>query len=307
MIFATISKEMKLNVPPGKYVVAVSGGVDSMVLLDLLSQQSNLQLVVAHYEHGIRDNSDDDRKFVEQAAANYGLPFVYEHGRLGAKASEAMARQKRYDFLQRVVIEQGAISVITAHHQDDLLETAVINIIRGTGRRGLSSLQSRNDVIRPLLSFSKKDLHNYATSHNLYWREDETNSSDAYLRNYIRHHVLAALDNNGREKLMSAVIKAQNDNPIIDNLLRDLLAKNVVVGDRDQLKRSWYICLPHDLSAEVMAEWLRGNGITEFDRKLIQRLTILSKTLAVGRQIDINARYALIITKQSLKLSKRTP
>src|SRR5690606_5271626 len=106
-----------IKIRPGKYVVAVSGGVDSMVLLDLLRQKPKLELIVAHFDHGIRPDSAEDRKLVQRVAKHYDLPFVYAEGKLGPKASEALAREARYAFLRRVQAEQGAEAIITAHHQ----------------------------------------------------------------------------------------------------------------------------------------------------------------------------------------------
>src|SRR5438309_11792005 len=100
---------MELQIMPGKYVLAVSGGVDSMVLLDLLAAQPGIELIVAHFDHGIREDADADRQLVEAAATRYGLPFVAARGQLGAQASEATAREARYRFLQQVRQEQGAL------------------------------------------------------------------------------------------------------------------------------------------------------------------------------------------------------
>src|SRR6266540_5641084 len=160
--FIRYNYSMKVSVKPGKYVVAVSGGVDSMVLLHMLHQGPGLQLIVAHFEHGIRPDSDSDRKLVEAAAKHYGLPFRFAHGNLGPQASEAAARQARYAFLRMVQKESGAQGVITAHHQDDLIETAIINLLRGTGRKGLSALASTDDLIRPLLAATKADIYDAA-------------------------------------------------------------------------------------------------------------------------------------------------
>lgn len=163
---------MKVNWPkPGKYVVAVSGGVDSMALLDLLQAHGDYELVVAHLDHGIRSDSGEDRQLVEQAAEAVGLPFFYKEAKLGAGTSEAAARKVRYAFLNKIKTKQGAAAIITAHHQNDVLETAIINIIRGTGRKGLTSLGS-NEIVRPLLNVSKAALIQYAKKHNLQWRED---------------------------------------------------------------------------------------------------------------------------------------
>src|SRR5438445_4950610 len=114
---------------PGSYAVAVSGGVDSVVLLDILAKRDDLELAVAHFDHGIREDSVEDRHFVEGLAKNYGLPFIYEEGSLGPKSSEAEAREARYKFLRQAQKKAGAKAIITAHHQDDLLETAILNML----------------------------------------------------------------------------------------------------------------------------------------------------------------------------------
>src|SRR5689334_6585659 len=116
---------------PGHYVVAVSGGVDSMALLHMLNSRPDLKLTVAHFDHGIRDDSAQDLLLVEKVAKSYGRPFVFKAGRLGPDASEAGARTARYRFLRQVLRDCGAKAIITGHHQDDLLETAILNMLRG--------------------------------------------------------------------------------------------------------------------------------------------------------------------------------
>ena len=291
---------MQIDVKPGKYVVAVSGGVDSMVLLDVLCRQSGLELVVAHFEHGIREDSDQDRLLVEETAAKHDLTFVYEHGDLGATASEAIAREKRYAFLQRVREEYGAQAIVTAHHQDDLIETAIINMVRGTGRRGLSSLKSSGGLLRPFLGVSKAEIIAYAEEQGIVWHEDMTNGSDAYLRNYIRHSVIPKIGAQGRKTMLAHITKAAEVNPLIDELLLHHLNKQRA---KDHLSRRWFIMLPYDVSCEVMAAWLRNNTITEFDKRAINRLVVAAKVATPGKVIDVNAGYKLKVGKTSLQLS----
>ena len=163
---------MKLDVKPGKYVLAVSGGVDSMVLLDLLSKLPDIELVVAHFNHGIRDDSDEDEGLVIAAAQRYGLPFAVGLGKLGPCTSEDEARQARYAFLEEVQEDFEAGGIITAHHLDDLIETAFLNILRGTNSRGLIAITDNPKITRPILKTSKKSILKYAQEHSLRWRED---------------------------------------------------------------------------------------------------------------------------------------
>jgi tRNA(Ile)-lysidine synthase len=293
---------MKVPIRPGKYVVAVSGGVDSMVLLDVLRQKPKLQLIVAHFDHGIRPDSAEDRKLVQRIAASYGLPFVYARGNLGARASEALAREARYTFLRKVQKDQDAEAIITAHHQDDMLETAIMNLLRGTGRRGLSSLKSRQDLLRPLLDWTKKGIREYAEEHDLVWSEDGTNDDERYLRNYIRHHILTRFTKQGREALAQHIKQARKVNDEIDELLdMDLAAQPAA----NELNRAWYLQLPYAVATEMMAAWLRRNGVLQFDRHLIERLAVAAKTARPGKLADVNSRHIVQFTKDRIKLLDR--
>jgi len=174
-----------------RYVVAVSGGVDSVALLDVMaSKYAPEQLIVAHFDHGIRVESADDALFVKGLAEQYGARFETKREVLGEHASEDLARTRRYAFLRAAAKAHDAV-IVTAHHGDDIAETIAINLTRGTGWRGLAVLDS--DIMRPLLSLRKSDIQNYAVRHNLAWREDATNDDDKYLRNALRKK-LAGID-----------------------------------------------------------------------------------------------------------------
>ena len=165
------------------YIAAVSGGVDSVVLLDMLAKSDD-EIIVAHVEHGIRDDSADDARFVRALAKKYNCAFEQVSLRLGGNASEQVARAGRYEFLLQLA-KQYKATVVTAHHGDDLVETIAINVRRGTGWRGVAVL-NRQGMYRPLLPYSKADIYDYAMTHHLEWVEDKTNVDSRYLRNRIR-------------------------------------------------------------------------------------------------------------------------
>lgn len=294
--------EMSLSVEPGTYVVAVSGGVDSVVLLDVLRRMPDLKLIVAHYDHGIRKESADDRRFVEALAAQYELPFVYAEGHLGPKVSEATARDARYAFLGQVMREHSARAIITAHHEDDLLETAILNLLRGTGRKGLSSLGSNDHLARPLLHVSKQTIRSFAVAHNLEWHEDQTNASTVYLRNYIRLKLLPRFDERARRQLRSLIDSTRETNDEIDGLLGDILQ---LQPSAQTLNRQSVIMLPHAVSKELLAAWLRAHELRAFDKKTIERVAVAAKTYAPGKQIDINATHVIHVEKHKLALALR--
>lgn len=307
---------MKVELPAGKYVVAVSGGVDSVVLLRLLVEQlsvaSNqrqaldstnpLRLIVAHFDHGIRPDSAEDRKLVQKLAADYGLPFVYGNGRLGASTSEAAARSARYTFLRQVQAASGAQAIVTAHHQDDVLETAILNMVRGTGRKGLTALSNTPGLLRPLLAMTKQELRTYAMQQSLQWREDSTNSDDKYLRNYVRHSVVPKFTSEQRNTLLQIITNLRTTNQEIDRIGLNLLHVQPAIR---QLDRSWFIQLPHSVAREVLAMWLRVRGINQFDARMLERLTVAAKTGRPGTHVDVMQGATMKIEKKHLALEVR--
>jgi len=288
---------MEAYVKPGKYVVAVSGGVDSMALFDMLVRLPELDLVVAHFEHGIRADSDQDRQLVAETARRHGLPFVFARGNLGSGTSEARAREARYAFLRQTREEHGAEAIITAHHQDDMLETALINLVRGTGPRGLSSLQSTTELIRPLLNTSKQQILDYARTHKLTWHEDSTNTDEKYLRNYLRLHIMPRMSDDVRQQLLQYIVASKDLEEEMTSILMPKLQGNV-------LDRKWFTQLPHDVSRVAVTFWLRNQG-TSFTRKTIHRLVIFMKIANPGSRTDVDARHYMHVSKSNITLVSR--
>lgn len=293
---------MENGLPAGHYVVAVSGGVDSVVLLDMLAQQPELKLTVAHFDHGIREDSHEDREHVRKLAAEYGLPFAFCEGRLGSEASEAAARAARYKFLHTARRHRGAAAVITAHHQDDVLETIILNLLRGTDRRGLSSLQSGDVVLRPLLAVPKKELLRYASEQGLSWREDSTNTDTRYLRNYIRHVLLPRFAQADRERLLGL----SQDTALLNELIGQEVGNylHLQPGART-LDRHQFVMLPHAVAREVMAEWLRAHTDAVLTRRMLERLVQAAKTGRSGAKVDVDGAFWLQIGRTQLALTPR--
>jgi tRNA(Ile)-lysidine synthetase-like protein len=293
---------MNVRQQSNRYVIAVSGGVDSVVLLHLMAARPDVKLTVAHYDHGIRDDSDEDRKLVQQLARQYDLPFVYARGALGLNASEATARTARYGFLHDVRRASGARAIMTAHHQDDVLETAILNLLRGTGRRGLSSLRSTDTIVRPLLQVPKKELLRFARDNQLVWHEDSTNADERYLRNYVRLRLLPRFPDSERQKLLFFINNAAQNNAL---LARELAAYLHVQPALDTLNRHDFILLPHAAAREVMAEWLLLRTGAELNRRMLERLVIAAKTGKAGSKTDVNGQYWLEIGRETLALRRR--
>lgn len=182
------------RLPDGRLVVALSGGLDSLVLLHALRfGERRRGLVAAHLDHAMHPSSAGTRAWVVGVCRAWGVPLVHE--RLEeAPASEAAARDARYRFLERVRAGADAAGIVTAHHADDQAETVLFRILRGAGARGLSGMRSvRGRIHRPLLEVRRREIRSYAEAAGLRWREDPTNRDVRYARNRIRHHGIPAL------------------------------------------------------------------------------------------------------------------
>ena len=259
-----------------KYLLAVSGGVDSMVLLDMVATnyhgfrekylsgaQAPVDFVVVHYDHGIRGKvSAEDAEFVRQQCRNYGVVVQCGCGKLAAVTGEAVARQYRYDFFRRVaeviVRDDESVYLVTAHHRDDLLETIALNIVRGTGWRGLAPMNQPR-VLRPLLDIAKAELVSYAIEHGLTWREDQTNDSPRYLRNRLRA-LLASWSPADRAELVRLHRKQKCLRRQIEQELEYYCARHAT---RDKpgrlvLRRYDLIMLPADVAIEILHRLTKG-------------------------------------------------
>ena len=279
-----------------RYVVAVSGGVDSMVLLDQLYRQGQYELVVAHFDHGIRPDSAADARFVEATARTYGLPFVSEREELGPGASEEKARRVRYEFLQRVAQEYGA-EIMTAHHADDVIETIALNLQRGTGWRGLSVLD-RSSVVRPLLSRTKQQLYEYALEHRLEWVEDSTNSEDAYTRNRLRRRIARSLSFEQHQALM-ALWRRQRE-------LKRAIDREVSLLTTSGQEQSRYdFTMMDEVSAyEVLrAVIMRAGGPSPL-RTQAERALIAIKTARPGSLCDVGDGTRLRFTRRTFVVER---
>lgn len=198
-----LSKHLDITFPflaQKRLFLAVSGGVDSMVLAHLF-QQLPYDIAIGHCNFQLRGiESFEDQHFVQNYAHQQGIPFYYTQFDTQAFAEDyklsiqVAARELRYHwFLEQIDLHHYDY-VLTAHHADDNLETFIINLSRGTGIEGLVGIPDQNEhVIRPLLIFSRAEIEAYAQTHQLVWREDRSNASDKYLRNNIRHHLVPLL------------------------------------------------------------------------------------------------------------------
>jgi tRNA(Ile)-lysidine synthase len=292
---------VNITLKPGHYVLAVSGGVDSMVLFDLLHKRPGVKFTVAHFDHGIRDDSDLDRRHVEDISRHHKIPFVYEQGRLGPGASEEQARDARYKFLTEAKNASGAQAVITAHHLDDLLETAILNLLRGTGRRGLSSLKTTDGIIRPLLKYPKHRIKEYADINKIHWREDSTNNDTKYKRNHVRHKIMTKLTPSQRAQFEILLHDIAELNEGIDAQVEHFLHQQPAL---DKISRKWFSSLSHDISKEVLHYWFTKHKVKDISRRRLEQLVVAVKTAKPNTNHDVPGGHKLHVSKDIAHLRR---
>ena len=220
-------------------VVAVSGGADSVALLDILHRlaEERLHLVVAHLNHCLRGNaSDGDEEFVSGLAQRYGLPFASRRVDVAALARDARlsledaGRRARYDFFADTAQTHGATGIALAHHLDDQAETVLIRLLRGAGGSGLSAMASSSQGMlkRPLLKIPRAELEQYLKERGLNFRNDSSNADTAILRNSIRHELIPFLRKyNPRvsERLAATAEILASDEELLEQLTESAFAR----------------------------------------------------------------------------------
>jgi len=185
------------------YLIAISGGMDSVVL-SYLMRLAKIKFILAHCNFRLRgEESDGDETFVREWGKKIGSEVVVgyfdtlAYAKKEGISTQMAARDLRYHWFDSVVKERNLAGIVVAHHLDDQVETVLLNLMRGTGIEGIYGMaEKREKIIRPLLNFSKKDLQAYALSVPLIWREDSSNAKDVYKRNYLRNRVLPLIEEN---------------------------------------------------------------------------------------------------------------
>ena len=257
-----------------KLLVAISGGVDSVVLTHLC-RESDLDISLAHCNFHLREEeSEGDENFVLELGDALELEVYVEHFDTQLYSEEKKisiqmaARELRYQWFEELRDSLGFDYVLTAHHADDDLETFLINLVRGTGLEGLTGIPKRNEfLIRPLLPFSRENIESFARNHQLSWREDSSNASSKYLRNKLRHDVIPVL----RElnpQLLESFQKTQSHLKKSSKLVEDYVSAIFLrVATETRYGYSFKIkllkTLPH-LKA-VLYELFRTFGFTEWE------------------------------------------
>lgn len=277
-----------------------------MVLLDMVRRLDGVYLVVAHVNHGMRKDATEDAKLVQAYAMSHNLVYEETSLSLGSGVSEEVAREARYKFLRHISKKYNARAILTAHHKNDLLETAIINLLRGTGWRGLSSLRSANGIIRPLLQTPKSELQAYAKQHDIPWRYDSTNDDAAYLRNYVRRDIVPKMDANQLEKLYRYIVRQNELTDAIDNETARWIQTNISLGNETSLlPRYPFIMMPHHVAHELLQSVLRRVSGKSMTRPLANRALVFMKVAKAHKTFPINADWQLRALLREMIVERR--
>lgn len=298
-------KEKKLLKKGDSFVIGVSGGVDSISLLYALvelSKEWDFLISVAHLNHGVRNDSIKDEKFVEKLSKKYGLPYYSKKVSLPKSNIEQAGRTERYIFFKEVKKESKSKYIITAHNLNDNIETIILNLTRGSGLNGLSGMELKeNRLIRPFLNLEKEEIENFAEKNNLKWREDPSNKSLKYSRNRLRHKVIPELSKIN-EKALSNIERSANivneANIYIKNEVAKYLEKNL--NNKKELNIEKFSNLSTFLQKEVLLGFLSRVSILK-DIEMIHIKDIVKITKKGGTK-EIHLPSGLILVKEYDKL-----
>jgi len=274
--------------PDARYLIGISGGRDSVTLLHWLISVGYKKLIVCHLNHQLRGRSSDaDARFVQKLAETYQTGFERGAANIGALAKkkkmsiETAAREARYSFFAKAAKRHRCHTMFLAHHADDLVETFLLNLIRGAGLTGLAGMRevtSRHfdgvdlTIVRPLLSVWRTDIDKYVRERHLRFREDATNKTLAATRNRIRNRIIPYLEKilgrNIRHNIWRTAMIAAEEEKWIDNESPDFTNAHLSVpGLR---------ALPVALQRRAVMKWLRTQNISEVGFDVIERVRSLA-------------------------------
>lgn len=257
-----------------RLLLATSGGIDSMVMLDLF-KKCGFDIAIAHCNFQLRGKeSNDDANFIENYSKENNIPLFTTQFNTKAFAEDfklsiqVAARELRYKWFYEILESNNYDYVLTAHHADDNIETFLINLSRGSGLEGFTGIPIQNDkTIRPLLNFGREEILNYAKENTIQWREDSSNASDKYLRNKIRQEIipiLKTLNSNFLSSFQNTIENLQQSISLVDDASR-IVYRKVVLDEENQKKINLKELLQLPNYKAYLYQWLNPFGFKAWD------------------------------------------
>jgi len=296
-----------------KLLLATSGGIDSMVLVDLCSQ-SKLDFAIAHCNFQLRgEESDEDENFVRIQMGKLQVPIFIERFDTKAFAEQqklsiqVVARNLRYEWFYSLLAHHNFDYILTAHHLDDSLETFLINFTRGSGIEGLTGIPEQNDkIVRPLLVFSRKEIEAYAVENQISWRDDSSNASDKYLRNKLRHEVIPVLKELNPSLLASfenTVLHLKQTQSLADDAVNHLY-QTVVNEEEHHTVIDLKKLLQHANYKAYLYQWLQPFGFSDWTAVYDLLEAQSGKQVLSESHILLKNRGVLLLFPKQTKISE---
>lgn len=319
---ANAIRERNLAAPGDCLIVAVSGGADSVALLDLLATLPcySFRLIVAHLNHLLRGpESDGDERFVDELAAGYQLPCAIRRVDVRSLANqqrqslEEAGREARYAFFEELRQRHQAAAIAIAHHADDQAETLLLRLLRGAGTSGLSAMAHRSarKVIRPLLGISKLELHGYLQERGLAYRDDASNQDHSFLRNRIRHELLPLMASYNpaiNERLAATADLLAEDELLLDQLTRQAWQQLAQQGEGwASLSRNLLAEQPGAMRMRLyrLAIVEASGDLRRIERKHCLAIDQLLQTGQTGGRIALPKGLTALLTYEGLLITRR--
>ncbi|CAB4244655.1 tRNA(Ile)-lysidine synthase [Methylacidimicrobium sp. AP8] len=291
---------------PIRLLAAVSGGLDSCVLLDALVLTGKRPTVV-HFDHGWRPESVEDAVFVRELAASYGLEYLEERSAPADAATETSARKRRYEFFARAAQISGVHDLALAHHADDQVETLLLQLLRGAGSlaRGMREAEVRDGfrLHRPFLWLDRSRLREHAQARGLRWREDRSNDDRRYLRNRIRHELLPFLEERFSPHVRQSLLRFCRVRIAEEEWMTELVRQaaegtGLSVGD---LRNS-----PIGRQRRIVHHWLRRQGIRDISLSDVEAVRGLASGGREGRQYSLTGGWQAVRRDGEIRLQHQT-
>jgi tRNA(Ile)-lysidine synthase len=304
-------------------VVGLSGGADSVALLDALAslrRRRGFRVVAAHLDHGLRAGSADDAAFCAELCRALDVALRVGRADVRARAArergglEQAARRERYAFLRRVREEEGAVAIAVAHTRDDQAETLLLRLLRGAGATGLAGMRPRRgDVVRPLLAVSRREVLAHLRERGLAWKEDPSNADLAHRRNRVRHELVPYLEerfNPGiRASLARTAAVLAEEASHVRGEAEELLA--AIAREEDGaflLRRSALAEAPTAVARAAIRQALaRAGGLARVGAVHVEGILRLARAKAPsGRRLPLPGGREVLFTRDDVRLERRT-
>jgi len=293
-----------------KILLAISGGRDSMVMLDLFCR-SDFSFGIGHVNFNLRGReSDEDELFIRKIAESRNIPFftrqfdTSEYSNDKGISVQMAARELRYKWFEEIIREEEYSFVATAHHKDDEIETFMINLMRGTGIEGLSGIPVKRDrIIRPLLFFTREEIDNYAELNQIEYREDSSNRELKYLRNQVRHLLIPdilSLKADAGDNILKSINIIREQADLYFSLIGSL-QEQLITGTNDQFRILKKSLQPYESPGLILFELLKDFG---FHRDTIYKAAA-SMNDRPGRFFH-SPSHELLVERESLLIRRRS-